>query len=213
MLRVRRLGALSVQTSAALGSPGAERANLRRLRAAAIAIAAGFLVAAILKNFADHEAAEALSDNGWDGVWHMENIGCAGLVSNRRREVINTFLARLAAAPFGFGRLDCCLALADWWQVSRGSDPALHLRGTYDDEASCERVLADGGGLLEVVRGVARRAGAERIDEPVPGCAAVVEWNGRQWGAIMTPTRRWAIKLGDGLCAVRACRVVEAWKV
>ncbi len=129
------------------------------------------------------------------------------------REVVATFLARLAAEPFAFGRLDCCLALADWWAFARGVDPAAHLRGTYDDEASCEQVLAAGGGLLEVVRGIAAGAGALPTDKPVPGCAAVVAFNGRHWGAIMTPGGRWAIKLGDGLCALRSCCVVQAWTV
>lgn len=106
------------------------------------------------------------------------------------------------------------MALANWWRVARGIDPAAHLRGTYDDEKSCDRVIREAGGVLAIVQGIADRVGAPETEAPGPGDFAVVEFLDRQWGAIMTPAGRWAVKIGEGrFAALRTCKVLRAWQV
>lgn len=113
-----------------------------------------------------------------------------------------------------FGECDCCLAVADWWRTVHGYDPAEHLRGAYHDKESCDRVIEDAGGVVAIVRAIAEQVGAPETVSPRPGDFAVVEVLGRRWGAILTPSGRWAIKLNDGrLGAFRTCNVLQAWRV
>jgi hypothetical protein len=132
-----------------------------------------------------------------------------------------TFLTTLAGRPFRWGRTDCCLVLADWLLASgRNRDVAEHLRGTYHDEVGCGAVLSAGGGVLRIGRRLADEACLERIDprDAGPGAIAVVRHGrdgeaARHYGAIRTPSGRWAIKATDGLLMIRNPRVAAAWRV
>lgn len=125
--------------------------------------------------------------------------------------ILRAFLAELAARRFAFGRTDCALVLSDWCERVTGQDPAGHLRGAYHDEASCAALLRAHGHLPRLVGRLARQAGARRIDAPEPGDFAVIRRD-RWFGAIRTPSGRWAVKCNDGLAAYRDCRVVAAWR-
>lgn len=118
------------------------------------------------------------------------------------------FLRRVAGEPFAFGRMDCALVIADWWRECHGVDPAAHLRGTYSNTSDVLR-----GGLLELVRDIARDAGAVRTREPKPGDFAVVRYRDTHFGAIRAASGKWAIKATDGLLLTRDCRVVAAWEI
>ena len=134
---------------------------------------------------------------------------------------LEAFLTSLAGRPFAWGRTDCCLVLADWLLAcGRNRDVAEHLRGTYDDEAGCGAVLAAGGGVLRMVSRLAEEACLEEVEPSVagPGAIAVVRYarageRPRHFGAIRTPSGRWAIKATDGLLMIRDARVAAAWKV
>lgn len=126
---------------------------------------------------------------------------------------IKSFLASLAREPFAFGKTDCALVLARWWALNHGSDPALHLMGTYDDTEKCAAVLAKHRGLLRLVHGICRRIGARRTMEPKPGDIAVVRWGRRHFGAIRTPSGKWAIKATDGLVITAECKPLMIWSV
>ncbi|WP_226578909.1 DUF6950 family protein [Acuticoccus sediminis] len=123
------------------------------------------------------------------------------------------FLRWLAREPFAWGQLDCLLALGSWWEALYGVDPAAHLRGTYHDEATCAAVLAGQGHAPRLVAGIARNVGAPMTrDDPRPGDAAVLRFPGTWYGAIRTPSGRWAIKSGEGLLVTRAGRPVAIWR-
>ncbi|MFT4129970.1 DUF6950 family protein [Labrys sp. (in: a-proteobacteria)] len=124
-----------------------------------------------------------------------------------------TFLNNLARRPFRWGECDCSLAIADWWQLNHGADPAPWLRGAYVDEAGCAALLAAHGHLPRLMRRIAAEAGAARSTGDRPGDFAVIRLDSRWWGAIRTPSRRWAVKAHDGLCIISNCRVVAAWSI
>lgn len=126
---------------------------------------------------------------------------------------LHAFLVELTARDFRYGETDCALVLGEWWARRHGADPACHLRGTYHDDAGCEAVLAAGGQLPRLVARLARSVGAARTSEPQPGDVAVVRMLRTWWGAIMTPSGKWAIKSGGGLYVTQNCRVVAAWSI
>lgn len=59
-------------------------------------------------------------------------------------------VAERMAAPFEWGRNDCCLFAADAVFAITGTDPAAALRGVYGDAATGARLLASLGGLSAV---------------------------------------------------------------
>jgi hypothetical protein len=126
------------------------------------------------------------------------------------------FLQRYASRRFQYGACDCCTFLADWiLATGRNRDPAEGYRGTYNDEASCLAVLRAAGGLLRLVRYLAADFCLARVEPATAPCGAiaVVRHQGRHFGAIRTPSGRWAIKCNDGLVMLRDVRVVAAWEV
>lgn len=135
--------------------------------------------------------------------------------------MLTTFLIDLAGRPFVWGQLDCVLALADWVLASgRNRDPAEGFRGTYSTEDDCVAVLQAQGGVLRVVARSADDLCLERVDPAAapPGSIAVVRYGRKgqrthHYGAIRTPSGRWAIKLNDGLMFVSDVGVAAAWRV
>lgn len=80
------------------------------------------------------------------------------------------------ARPGVWGVSDCALALADWYQVCHGADPAAHLRGTYHDAASCARVTNWFQDPVAVVEGcLATVGGLPRVDGPAVGDVGILE--------------------------------------
>ncbi len=85
------------------------------------------------------------------------------------------FLRRYQDRPFRWGQDDCSLFIADWWMENHGTDPAVHLRGTYDTKEGAHRVVDEAGGILRLVGGLADRVGAPRQSTPVTGNFGVIE--------------------------------------
>jgi hypothetical protein len=125
--------------------------------------------------------------------------------------VLHAFLRDLARRPAVLGDLDCCLAIADWVLVSRGFDPAPEYRGAYRTAAEYEALLRRDGGILRLIDRLAKRVGAERVKPPQAGDFAVVKAEGKCWGAIRTPSGRWAIKANDGVIMSDKPRLIAAW--
>lgn len=127
--------------------------------------------------------------------------------------LLTDFLASLAREPFTYCRSDCGRVLGRWWQVNHGTDPAAWLDGAYHDRDGCLSVLAEHGSLLRLVHRLARAAGAQRAHDPKPGDFAVVSYGRLQFGAIRTPSGKWAIKCGHGLRVIGHCRPLMIWSI
>lgn len=126
---------------------------------------------------------------------------------------LKAFLAALAREPFAFGTTDCASILGRWWELNHGRNPAAHLVGTYSDTAGCLAVLILNRGLLRLVQAICRSVGAKRTNEPKPGDVAVVNWSRRHFGAIRTPSGKWAIKATDGLVITSDCKPLMIWSI
>jgi hypothetical protein len=125
-------------------------------------------------------------------------------------------LRDLARRPFRYGQTDCVLVLADWLLIcGRNRDPAEGYRGAYADEDGYRAILAPAGGLARFVRSMAAEMCLARVRACIApeGAIGVVRHEGQHFGAIRTPSGRWAIKANDGLLMLRDARVVAAWEV
>lgn len=114
------------------------------------------------------------------------------------------------AAPFAWGKHDCCLWAADAVQAITGLDFAAAWRGTYTTAADAARLLGGLGG----VRAIASAA----LGEPVPvafaavGDVVVIEQDGRELLAVCNGGT--ALCVGpDGLAPVGMEAALAVWKV
>lgn len=110
---------------------------------------------------------------------------------------LGDYIQRTATRPWAWGRIDCTMWVADWVWERSGSDPAANLRGSYDDEAGADALVAEG--LVAVVD---REAGLARAETAVPGDVGVVEIAGRQVAAICSETG-WAFRHENGVGVIR----------
>lgn len=108
-----------------------------------------------------------------------------GLIERMAR--FEDFMEATNREPHVWGETDCTLLIADWVLANGYPDPAVDWRGKYSNEAECAALLAERGGLSEVVRACALTAGLKPVQEPHFGCIAVVGSKSRperQWSAI-----------------------------
>jgi hypothetical protein len=113
-----------------------------------------------------------------------------------------------------WGKVDCCLALADWGMWLGEEDTATDLRGTYSTEEGCKSVVMLAGGLVPLVQRCADRAGWVRIERPVTGAIGVIgatQRVGRQFGAIFDGTR-WLVRMEKGFVAFNAKPIAIWWR-
>lgn len=110
---------------------------------------------------------------------------------------------------FAFGAHDCSMWACDVVLAITGRDPAVDLRGSYQDEAGAEAVMAAGGGL-------AAMAAARFGDEIHPAMAATGDI-----GLIETPRGpalvvcngpAWLAAAPFGLAVVPTREVLRAWR-
>lgn len=121
------------------------------------------------------------------------------------------FLTRYAERPFVWGQDDCSLFLADWWMEVHGVDPAASLRGSYDSQETCHKVLFWRGGLVCVVSGLAKTVGAVRTRNPQDGDFAVIRVRNKVVGAIRVG-EFWAVR-NEQIGFVSDARVLRAWSI
>ncbi len=126
---------------------------------------------------------------------------------------LDAFLADLAKKPFCWRDLNCGLELADWWRANHGFDPAAELRGAVTCASEAKQLIAERGGLVALVDGIATRAGAVRSAGDRPGDFGVVEAGGIQYCAIRSAAGRWIVKAEHGIAGFRDCAVLAAWSI
>lgn len=125
------------------------------------------------------------------------------------RERFEALLRERKAAPFEWGRNDCCMFAADCVQAITGADLAADLRGEYSTAQQAARVLAQLGGI----EAAAARAG----DEIPPLCAAwgdigLVTLEDRQLLAVCTGMN-WVAPAAAGLAVRSLPEAAKAWRV
>lgn len=125
-------------------------------------------------------------------------------------ERLAALFAARAAAPFTWGRFDCCMFAADAVLAVTGHDPAVDLRGAYVTEAGAARVLARHGGVAGVAAAYAglevppalAQPGDVGLSHHNPELPALAVWGGSAWHAAA----------GVGLVVVPAETVERAWR-
>ncbi len=125
--------------------------------------------------------------------------------------MLQQFLLEIAKTEFVWGETDCAMTIANWWRRKHGIDPGADLRGTYVTEGECRLVMEREGGILEVVRSRAERAGAVRTAEPEAGDIGIIRLDGIGYAAIRGPSGRWMVKSPHGLAGYR-CGFFCAWR-
>lgn len=103
------------------------------------------------------------------------------------------------------------MLLANWVWRTTGTDPAPHLRGAYRTEAGWQAIIAEAGGLVPLIGGLADRAGLKPTEDPLPGDIGVVTMLNGATGAIRV-ARGWAAKGMTGITA-EAAPMLAAWRV
>jgi hypothetical protein len=121
--------------------------------------------------------------------------------------LLSGYLQGAAARRFELGTFDCCLFLADWIALKRGTDPAAAWRGRY-------RQIADVPAMLPLIKRLARGAGLQPTLQPAPGDVALVSIaGGPVTGAIVTARGFVVLAAGGGLSCARRARLVRAWTI
>lgn len=85
-------------------------------------------------------------------------------------DALSRFIRAEAGRPFGWGGSDCILFGADWLVIRLGLDPAARFRGSYQDEAGAEAIIAAAGGFEALMRSAMASIGAAA---PAAGAHAV----------------------------------------
>lgn len=127
---------------------------------------------------------------------------------------LEAFFAEHGARPWQPGAVDCLLMLADYAVALGHSDPAAHLRGTYDSEDGFRSIIEQAGGAVPLVGDCASRIGARRLQQPMHGAIGVIGSAGnihRQFGAIYDG-ERWIARLKETFTRVTA-NALAIWAI
>ncbi|KSV79010.1 hypothetical protein N182_18635 [Sinorhizobium sp. GL2] len=92
--------------------------------------------------------------------------------------------------------VDCCLFLASWALWLGHTDPAAHLRGTYDNDDGFRLIVDHAGGVLPLVADCVGRIDGRRVQDPACGAIGVIGSPNnihRQFGAIHDG-ERWLVR-------------------
>lgn len=126
---------------------------------------------------------------------------------------LRDFLMRYIDRPMMWGVDDCSLLIADWWSANHRHDPALHLRGTYSDEAGKNAVIEKAGGLVELVSKIAADAGAERGAANKDGDFGVIAIRGGGLACAIRSGRFWAVRSETGVAFTSDAKLVRGWSI
>lgn len=134
-----------------------------------------------------------------------------------RQPIANTFLDFLEAnegEPWTpGGKVDCCLALAEWVIWLGYPDPAAHLRGAYQPGQGQIDVLEGNGGAVGLVENCALRIGLTRVEIPQLGDVGAVGSARnitRQFGVIHDGAG-WLTRTPSGWSRITA-RTLAVWR-
>lgn len=117
------------------------------------------------------------------------------------------FVALSVRKPWGWGRQDCTIWVADWVIARRGIDPAMSFRDRYASAAEAEALIADAGDLIALVR--PQMGFAAEVTGPVDGDVGIILIDGRQTAAIRDGNK-WAFRTGAGIGFVE-CDALISW--
>lgn len=112
------------------------------------------------------------------------------------------------------GKVDCCLALAEWAIWVGYPDPAAHLRGAYQPGQGQIDILAASGGAIALVKSCVESLGLSGTDAPQVGDIGVVgsaHNNTRQFGVIHDGAG-WLTRTPRGFTRV-AAKTLAAWRL
>ncbi len=112
------------------------------------------------------------------------------------------------------GKVDCCLALAEWAVWMGYPDPAAHLRGAYQPGQGQIDILAERGGAITLVKSCAESLGLSGTDAPQIGDIGVVGSAHnitRQFGVIHDGAG-WLTRTPHGFARV-AAKTLAAWRL
>lgn len=129
-------------------------------------------------------------------------------------ETLAAFIAHHELMAQDWGKVDCCLVLADWGMWLGEADTAFDLRGTYSTDDGCKAVVEDAGGLVPLIQRCTDRAGWVRAERPVVGAIGVIgstQRIGRQFGAIFDG-KRWLVRMEQGFVAFNAKPIAIWWR-
>ena len=130
-------------------------------------------------------------------------------------ERLRAFMASNEREPWTpGGKVDCCLALAEWAIWLGYPDPAAHLRGAYQPGQGQIDILAESGGAIMLVKSCAESLGLSGADTPQLGDIGVVGSAHnitRQFGVIHDG-EGWLTRTPSGFARV-AAKTLAAWRL
>jgi hypothetical protein len=112
------------------------------------------------------------------------------------------------------GEVDCCMFLAAWAIWLGHSDPAAHLRGTYDSEEGFRAIVEREGSVPVLVGSCASLIRGRRQQRPVCGAIGVIGSAinvHRQFGAIHDG-ERWQVRFKNGVGPM-AAQPLGIWSI
>lgn len=120
---------------------------------------------------------------------------------------LEEFKLHHGSLPQNWGKVDCCLVLADWamW-LGEKKDAAAFLRDTYSTEWECRNIIRKSGGLVKIIDSCTAQIGWVRVERPEAGSIGVIGsriGGSRQFGSIYDG-QNWLIRLQTGFQAFKA---------
>lgn len=129
-------------------------------------------------------------------------------------EALQAFLAANAREPWSpGGKVDCCLALAEWMIWLGYPDPAAHLRGAYEAGQGQTETLAANGGAVGLIAACVDPLGVPHVATPQAGDIGAVGSDRnlkRQFGAIHDGAG-WLTRTPQGWARITA-KTLAIWR-
>lgn len=123
---------------------------------------------------------------------------------------LQALMVQRLAAPFAWGRADCCTWAADCWQAMTDTDPLGPLRGAYATRRQARALLRQSGGLSAAI---GARLGAPMASGAaiVPGSVVLAQQGRRQLLGLAWPAG--LVGVGSaGLVILHATTPLLAWR-
>lgn len=132
------------------------------------------------------------------------------MTDNKRR--LAEYMRRALAAPFAYGKTDCCTTANRWIESECGVSPLLASGYDFENKPQAETAMAANGGLAKATVSAMRKAGLKRTKSPQAGDVGVVEMLGRVCVAI-SDGNVWFARDECGVIADARARVIAAWRI
>jgi hypothetical protein len=130
----------------------------------------------------------------------------------RSSNLLDEYLDAAMAKPFAWGRADCCTFAADWVAAATGLDPGRCVRGLYSSADEANALIAERGGLTQLVAEEMDRLGFARTRVPISGDVGLVIVPAVGATGAIRSGDRWLFRRARGLVGVPA-DALFAWRV